>query len=324
MKLATYRSLAPGATGDRLGVLASDGRMADLRLAYAGYLSSKGEGRPHAMADTRFPQDMTEFLKGGTPAMDAARSALEFTEEAIAKGREPEGPDGELIALDANLVKLRAPIPRPGKFLHTGINFYSHLEETGHKKPDNVQAAGRFSSTLIGHEEPVVHPHQTEELEWEPEVCYVIGENCKDVKPENALDVIVGYTVYNDVSARDIQRTKALGSVFLAKNLDTTNPLGPYLVTADEVPNPESLRLTCRVNGQVKQDSDLAEMVFGVRELVAFFSQMSLEPGDIISSGTCGSVDRRKGPRIFLKNGDVMECEVEHVGVLRNSVVVTG
>lgn len=321
MKLATYRSLAPGASGDRLGVLVSDGRMADLRLAYAAHLSSKGEGRPHAMANARIPRDMTEFLKGGALAMDAAKAALDFAEEAIAKGREPEGPAGELISQDANLVRLRPPIPRPGKFLHTGINFYSHLEETGYDKPENVQAAGRFSSSLIGHMEPVVHPHQTEQLEWEAEVGYVIGANCKDVKPDNALDVIVGYTVYNDVSARDIQRSKALGSVFLAKNLDTTNPLGPYLVTADEVPNPESLRLTCRVNGQVKQDSDLTEMVFGVRALVAFFSQMTLEPGDIISSGTCGAVDGRKGPRNFLKIGDMMECEVEHVGVLRNPVV---
>ncbi|MEE9276582.1 MAG: fumarylacetoacetate hydrolase family protein [bacterium] len=323
MRLATYRNLAPGATGDRLGVLLSDGRMADLRLCYAARLAAKeGEGRPYAMANARIPRGMREFLRGGPPALAAARAALDFAEEALRAGAEPAGPDGELAALKEKHTRLRPPVVLPGKFLHTGLNFHSHLEETGNKTPENVPGAPRFSSTLIAHGEPIVHPRQTETLDYEIEVGIVIGTQCKDVRPEDAFDVIAGYTIYNDVTAREVQGSAALGGGFLGKNFDTTNPLGPHLVTADEVPNPESLKIQLRVNGETRQDSDLTDMVFGIRELVAFFSQMTLEPGDIISSGTCSGVASRMKPEPkYLKPGDVVECEVERLGVLRNPVV---
>ena len=324
MKLATYRNLSPGATGDRLGAVLKDGRMLDLRLAYASYLAeTEGEGRPFAMANARIPRDMREFLCGGEPAMAAAGAALGHAEAIIASGGEPAGPDGELAALKDRHVRLRAPIPHPGKFFHTGLNSNKHVANTGHAVPENVPGAPRFDSSLVGHEEPVLYPKQTKMLDYEVEVGFIIGKYCKDVKPENAFDAIMGYTVYNDITAREVQRSAALGGVFLGKNFDTTNPIGPYIVTADEVPNPESLRVQCRVNGVTRQDELLTDMIFKIPELIAFYSQMSLEPGDIISSGTfCGVALEQEDPEPFLlKPGDVVECEVEHVGVLRNPIV---
>ncbi len=324
MKLATYRNLSPGATGDRLGVVLADGRMLDLRLAYASLLAEKeGEGRPYAMANARIPRDMCAFLSGGAPALAAARAALEHAESVVAAGAEPSGPDGERTALKERHVQLRAPIPRPGKFLHTGLNSNKHVANTGHKRPENVPGAPRFDTSLVGHEEPVLYPRQTKMLDYEVEVGIVIGAHCKDVAPEDAFDVIMGYTVYNDITAREVQRTPALGGVFLGKNFDTTNPIGPWIVTADEVPNPESLRVQCRVNGETRQDELLTDMIFKIPELVAFYSQMSLEPGDVISSGTfCGVALEQEDPEPFLlKPGDVVECEVEHVGILRNPIV---
>ncbi len=323
MKLATYRNLSPGASGDRLGAVLDDGRMLDLRLAYAGYLSEKeGEGRPYAMANARIPRDMRDFLCGGETALAAARAALDHAEAIVASGGEPAGPDGEHAALKNRHVSLRAPIPRPGKFLHTGLNSHKHVANTGHETPKNVPGAPRFHTSLIGHEEPVLYPKQTRMLDYEVEVAIVIGKYCKDVKPEDAFEVILGYTVYNDITAREVQRSPALGGVFLGKNFDATNPIGPYVVTAEEVPNPESLRAQCRVNGEKRQDERLTDMIFKIPQLIAFYSQMSLEPGDIISSGTfCGVALEQEDPEPFLlKPGDVVECEVERVGVLRNPI----
>ncbi|MFC1491085.1 fumarylacetoacetate hydrolase family protein [Nitrospinota bacterium] len=324
MKLATYRSTAPGATGDRLGAVLSNGTMADLRLSYAGYLARRtGEGRPYAMANARIPRDMRAFLAGGEPALEAARTAVDYAEEAIKGGNEAAGPEGEFCSLKPKHFRLRPVITQPGKFLHTGLNSKKHVENTGHKPPENVAGAPRFSVSLVGHEEPVVLPRQTQELDYEVEVGVVIGKRCKDVRPEDAFDAIVGYTVYNDITDREVQRSQALGGVFLGKNFDTTNPLGPYLVTADEVPNPTELLVECRVNGDVRQHERLTDMIFGIPTLVAFFSQMTLEPGDIISSGTFGGVahEHPDPEPYFLRPGHVVECEVEHLGVLRNPIV---
>ncbi len=323
MKLATYRNLAPGATGDRLGAVLSNGNMADLRLCYAGHLQGEGEGRPYAMANARIPRDMREFLCGGKPALAAARAALDYAEAALRSGGEPAGPEGEAASLKPKHVRLRAPIPRPGKFFHTGLNSKKHVQNTGNKKPENVPGAPRFSSTLVGHEEPVLYPRQTKLLDYEVEVGLIIGERCKDVPKEKAFGVIMGYTVYNDITAREVQKNPVLGGVFLGKNFDTTNPLGPYIVTADEVPNPETLKVESRVNGDVRQKDDLTDMIFKIPELIAFFSQMTLEPGDVISSGTFSGValEQEKPEDFVMKPGDVVECEVEHLGILRNPIV---
>jgi len=324
MKLATYRNLAPGATGDRLGAVLTNGDMLDFRLAYAGYLDrEQGEGRPYVIANARIPRDMTEFLIGGERALEAARVVVNHAEEAFKSGGEPTGPAGERCAIKPKHFRLRAVLPKPGKFFHTGLNSKKHVENTGNKAPENVSGAPRFNTSLIGHEEQVIHPEQTQKLDYEVEVGIVIGKRCKDVKPEDAFGVIVGYTIYNDITAREVQKSAALGGVFLGKNFDTTNPIGPYLVTADEVPNPNELLVECRVNGDVRQHERLTDMIFDIPTLIAFFSQMTLEPGDIISSGTFGGVahEQEDPEPYFLKPGHVVECEVEHLGILRNPIV---
>ena len=322
MRLATYRNLSSGSSGDRLGLVLSDGKIADLRLCYAGYLKTQKEPRPYPVANALIPRDMREFLCGEKKSLEVASLSLKYAEEESAKNKDVLGPEKENCIIDSNMVRLRPPIPRPGKFLHTGLNSNKHVENTGNKVPANVPGAPRFSSTLIGHEDPVLYPKQTQKLDYEVEVAFIIGTTCKDVPPENAFDVIMGYTVYNDITAREVQKSDALGGVFLGKNFDTTNPIGPYIVTADKVPNPESLHVECRVNGEIRQDERLTDMIFKIPDLISFYSQMTLEPGDMISSGTfCGVAHEHEDPSpYFLKPGDVVECEVEHIGILRNEI----
>ena len=323
MKLATYRNLSSGSSGDRLGLILSDGKIADLRLSYAGYLKTEKEPRPYAVANALIPRDMREFLCGEKKSLKVANLALNYVEQEFAKNQKVLGPEKENCIVDSNMARLRPPIPRPGKFLHTGLNSNKHVANTGNKVPDNVPGAPRFSSTLIGHKDPVLYPKQTQKLDYEIEVAFIIGTICKDVAPENAFDVIMGYTIYNDITAREVQKSNALGGVFLGKNFDTTNPIGPYIVTADEVLNPESLQVQCRVNGDIRQDEKLTDMIFKIPDLISFYSQMTLEPGDMISSGTfCGVAHEHEDPApYFLKPGDVVECEVEHIGILQNEII---
>ena len=267
-----------------------------------------------AGASAAIPPDMILFLEGGRPLLEMAAALC----------REAEGGRHAAHVRPLAAVRLRAPVPRPRKFLHTGVNFPAHLKEANRKPPAQVPGAPRFSSTIIGPDEPVVYPSITQQLDAEAEIAIVIGTRCKNVPPDRALDVIAGYTLYNDITARDIQRDEKRGGVFLAKNLDTTNPIGPWIVTSDEIPDPEDMEIVGRVDGRELQRNSTQNMIFGIRELIAYYSQMTLEPGDLISTGTCEGcgIFRKPDPTPFLlKVGSVAEVASRQIGVLRNPVV---
>lgn len=228
-------------------------------------------------------------------------------------------------------VRLLAPIPRPARNLFcVGWNYTEHFEEgrgsRGAAAPQAIPEHPAFftknPSTVVGLDGPVRHPSpHSAELDWEVELAIVIGTSGRDIDQRDALRHVFGYTVANDVSVRDVQRRHG-GQWFKGKNFDTHCPLGPWIVTADEIPDPQVLAIRSRVNGETKQSSNTRHMVFPVRRIVAELSVgMSLEPGDVVLTGTPPGVGFARKPPEFLKVGDVMEMEIEGIGVLRNPVV---
>jgi len=218
-----------------------------------------------------------------------------------------------------NDVLLGPPIPDPDKIICLGLNYKSHAEEAELKLPEVPMLFAKFRNTLIGPTTSIVLPRQSKEVDYECELAVVIGRQCKNVSKENAFEYIAGYMAFHDVSARDLQfRT----SQFLSgKTLDTFAPCGPSLVI-NEIDDPQNLNLTTRVNGRTLQDGNTKHMIFSVAETIAHISQlMTLEPGDIIATGTPGGVGFKRPLPIFLQDGDVVEIEVEKIGVLRNPVV---
>jgi len=210
---------------------------------------------------------------------------------------------------------------RPGKIVAIGLNYRDHVRESGGQPPVSPLVFAKFPSSVIGPEEAIaVGPDLARRVDWEVEPAVVIGRPMRHVKPADALEHVFGYTVANDVSARDVQF--ADGQWVRAKSFDTFCPLGPVVVTADEIRDPQILALRTRVNGETVQDSSTAEMTFGVAELLAFCSSSStLEPGDVLLTGTPWGCGEFMNPRRSLQPGDVVESEVEGIGVLRNPVV---
>jgi 5-carboxymethyl-2-hydroxymuconate isomerase len=223
-------------------------------------------------------------------------------------------------AADGEGERLLAPL-RPGKIVAIGLNYRDHVIESRVAEPERPLVFTKFPSSVIGPEdEVVVDAELTERVDWEVELAVVIGRRMRNVPEAQALDHVFGYTVANDVSARDVQ----FGDVqwVRGKSFDTFCPLGPVVVTADELPDPQAVRLRTRVNGETMQDSSTAEMIFGVAELLAFCSRsFTLEPGDLLLSGTPWGCGDFMTPQRSLYPGDVVEVEAEGIGVLRNPVV---
>jgi 5-carboxymethyl-2-hydroxymuconate isomerase len=219
------------------------------------------------------------------------------------------------------LPRLQAPL-RPGKIVAIGLNYLDHVRETGMEAPERPLVFTKFPSSVIGTGDAIeIDPELTERVDWEVELAVVIGRRARRVDPSAALDHVFGYAVANDVSARDVQF--ADGQWVRGKSFDTFCPLGPVVVTADEVGDPQRLALRTRVNGDVVQDSSTSEMVFGVAELIAFCSRsFTLEPGDVLLTGTPWGCGEFMDPPRSLAPGDVVETEVEGIGRLRNPVVV--
>ena len=215
---------------------------------------------------------------------------------------------------------LLAPVV-PGKVVAIGLNYQDHIRESGQAPPEVPLVFAKFPTSVIADGVPIRLPRAlTERVDWEVELAVIIGRRAHDVAVEDALDHVFGYTIGNDVSARDLQFSD--GQWVRAKSLDTFCPLGPLLVTADEIPDPQALRLICRVNGEVMQDATTDLMIFGVAELISFCSRsFTLEPGDVILTGTPWGCGEFMEPKRSLAAGDVGECEIEGIGTLRNPVV---
>ena len=254
---------------------------------------------------------LLDLVRGGERALDAARAALAFAERAG---------DARFI-LGVSAVSLLAPIPRPGKILCSGINYRGHLEENpGAKLPETPFFFSKLPSAVIGPGEPIVHPAATSQLDYEVELAVVIGRTLHRARESEVLPAIAGYTILHDVSARDVQFKD--NQITLGKNFDTFAPMGPCLVTPDEVPDPSDLRLRSLVNGRVLQDSSTRDWVFPLPVLIASLSRvMTLEPGDVVTTGTPAGVGVFRKPPIFLEPGDTVTLEIERVGRLENPVI---
>tara|TARA_R110002167_G_scaffold78405_2_gene216943 strand:+ start:37 stop:909 length:873 start_codon:yes stop_codon:yes gene_type:complete len=216
---------------------------------------------------------------------------------------------------------LLAPIPSPGKVLCIGLNYRDHAEETGMPFPDEPVCFSKFSSSVTGSGQPIRIPSVAREVDYEAELVAVIGKTCRNVTQANASDYVAGYMNGHDVSARDWQIGRPGGQWLLGKTADTFAPTGPYLVTADEIKNANSLSIKLTLNGEVLQNSNTDKFIFTIEEVIAFVSQiLTLEPGDIIFTGTPPGVGMARKPPVYLQPGDQASIEIQGLGMLHNTV----
>jgi 2-keto-4-pentenoate hydratase/2-oxohepta-3-ene-1,7-dioic acid hydratase in catechol pathway len=256
--------------------------------------------------NTRIPAAMLEFLSAG-----AGAGALEAMQQQIDSG-------SDRIALDQ--VKLHAPVPRPGKYLGISLNYADHIEETGLDKPEYPSFFTKQSTCVIGPGEAIHRPRVSDKLDYEGELAFVIGKRCRHVPVDKAQQVIAGFTVANDVSVRDWQFRSP--TFTLGKSFDTHGPLGPWIVTADEIKDPHNLNLKTWIDDELRQNSNTRHMIFNCYEMIAYLSQaMTLEPGDVIATGTPGGVGVKMKPRGYMRPGQTARIEIEGVGTLVNPVI---
>ena len=257
-----------------------------------------------AAADASLPTEMTAFLAAGPEALAAAQRAVDA--------------GGSRVPLAE--AKLDAPVLRPPKFFGVGLNYADHVEETGMEKPKIPMLFNKQSTCVTGPTDPIHLPKASNVLDYEGELAFVIGRRCRHVPKERAHEAIAGYTVCNDVSVRDWQMR--VQTMTMGKSFDTHGPLGPWLVTSDEIGDPHGLGLRTWVNGELRQDSNTKHLIFDCFDLVEHLSTaFTLEPGDVVSTGTPGGVGIAKKPPLLLKEGDVVRIEVEGIGAIENPVI---
>ncbi|HQU81622.1 MAG TPA: fumarylacetoacetate hydrolase family protein [Pyrinomonadaceae bacterium] len=226
---------------------------------------------------------------------------------------------GSLKKISRKSVEICAPVPRPGKIICVGLNYRDHAEESGMAIPKSPIIFSKFSSCAIGANEAILLPEKSEQVDYEAELAIVIGRKAKNVKCADAMNYVFGYTNFNDVSARDFQF--ADGQWQRGKSCDTFAPLGEFIATTDEIPDPHDLQIQFRLNGETLQNSNTDQLIFKIPEIIEFLSNsITLEPGDIIATGTPPGVGFARKPPIFLKDGDVAEVEIEGLGILSNAV----
>jgi 2-keto-4-pentenoate hydratase/2-oxohepta-3-ene-1,7-dioic acid hydratase in catechol pathway len=289
------------------------GRLVDLNAARAAWLKTY-PGEPGVAP---LPADILAFLRAGAGAVNAARETLVFAAEQTLE----EG--GQSLSYSFEEVRLLAPIPRPGKILCSGINYLSHkAENPGAVLPTEPFFFAKAPSVVIGPGDPIIHPgfDRTQQVDYEVEFAVVIGRTMRRTPEDEVMAHIAGYTILHDVSARDVQFKD--NQITLGKNFDTFAPLGPCIVTTDDMPDPDNKRLRTYLNGQLMQDGSTSDWLFPLPRLLSFLSRvMTLEPGDVISTGTPAGVGVFRKPQVFLKPADVVVLEIEGIGRLENLVV---
>jgi 2-keto-4-pentenoate hydratase/2-oxohepta-3-ene-1,7-dioic acid hydratase in catechol pathway len=278
----------------------------------------KTEGGPRACGAFR---GKYVDLNAADPALPASvREILALGPDGLARAVEAQAKG--TVTYDPARAVLLAPIPDPQKIICLGLNYRDHAEESGMPIPAEPILFSKYPSTLVGQGAEIVLPRVSTEVDYEAELVFVIGRRCKLVERGDALDYVAGYTVGHDVSARDWQLNKPGKQWMAGKTFDTFAPMGPALVTADEVPDPHALGIRLRLNGKTMQDSNTSQLIFKVDEVVAYLSQiMTLEPGDLIFTGTPPGVGMARKPPVWLQPGDVCEVEIDGLGTLRNPVV---
>lgn len=266
-------------------------------------LEAAGKFRCLFEDEAAFPGSITDLVARGA-GFGPAAAALR------------EGP-----ALDPDDVEFLPPIPAPSKVLCAGLNYVDHAKEVKLPVPEFPTMFGRFPSSLIGHGAPLVRPHVSEQFDYESELAVVIGKGGRYITKETALDHVAGYSVFNDATLRDYQFQTS--QWMLGKNFDGTGAFGPFFVPADDLPpGCRGLRIVGRLNGHTVQDSNIDQLIFDVATLIERISVgMTLHPGDVILTGTPAGVGVSRTPALFMKPGDVIEVEIEQLGILRNAIV---
>ncbi|MCC7306973.1 MAG: fumarylacetoacetate hydrolase family protein [Acidobacteria bacterium] len=226
---------------------------------------------------------------------------------------------GELPHVSLDDIKLEAPVPRPSKIICIGLNYLDHVTESGAAIPKTPLIFSKFDTCVAASEDAILLPVGSEQVDFEAELAVVIGRRAKNIELEHAMDHVFGYTNFNDVSARDMQF--ADGQWQRGKSCDTFAPFGPFVATKDEIADPHKLRIQFRLNDATMQDSNTDQLIFRIPELIEYISRsITLEPGDIIATGTPPGVGFARKPPVFLKDGDVCEVEIEGLGILYNVV----
>lgn len=261
-------------------------------------------------------RDMMHLLEQGKGALNVAEQVVRAYQLLVEQNPET----AQAVALPLAEIRYLPPVTRPQKILAIGANYRAHCEESGMPLPQKPIVFVKVPSALIAHGEAIVYPRITQELDYEGELAVVIGKRARNVPAEEAMGYVAGYTIMNDVTARDLQRTE--GQWTRAKGCDTFAPCGPWLVTADEIEDPHALTIETRVNGEVRQHSSTGDMIFPIPALIAHISAaMTLLPGDIITTGTPAGVGVYRQPKGLLQPGDEVRIRIEGIGELRNHLV---
>ena len=310
MRLVTFRK---GSSKPRIGVLVAEAVL-DLGALAADLAKEHGTVR---RGRGGFPKTMLDLIRGGAEALTVAREALAHG-EAVLKRDGIAAVSERRLGAPADKVRLEAPIPRPARNVFClGRNYKEHAAERGAEAPTHPVYFTKAPETVVAPGAKVIHHAATKELDYEVELAVVIGAAGKDIERGNALQHVFGHTIVNDVTARDVQKRHQ--QWFHGKSMDTFCPMGPVLVTADEIPDPQTLSVAMRINGETRQSSHTSKMIFPVDECIAVLSQgFTILPGDVIATGTPEGVGAALGK--FLKAGDKMEAEVERIGVLANRI----
>lgn len=260
-----------------------------------------------ALCPEEFPACMKKFIERSSELRTRAEQLIEqrINEDVIFKTSD---------------VKILPPIAKPDKIICVGLNYFDHCKETGMEPPASPVIFSKYSNAITGHNDPIEIPINSTEVDFEAELAFVIGKEAKRVSEEEADDYVFGYTIMNDISARDLQFQD--GQWSRGKTADTFAPFGPVIVTKDEVGDPHNLAISLELNGEIMQDSNTSNLIFTVPKIISFLSQsMTLMPGDLIATGTPPGVGMGRNPKIWLKNGDRMNVSIEKIGTLSNHVI---
>ncbi len=256
-------------------------------------------------ADPALPPTMRELLALGPGGLDRVRAAIQAGQP-----------------LEPRSLRLLAPVPDPEKVICVGLNYADHAAETRLPTPTEPVIFNKFPTAVTGHQSPILLPSISDQVDYEAELVVVIGTGGRDIPESQAMQHVAGYTCGHDVSARDWQLTKSSGQWLLGKTFDTFAPMGPYLVTADDVDDAGALEIRLRLNGHVLQNSSTSQLIFPIPHLIHYVSRVcTLKPGDVLFTGTPPGVGMARDPRVFLKPGDLVEVEIEKLGVLANPVI---
>jgi 2-keto-4-pentenoate hydratase/2-oxohepta-3-ene-1,7-dioic acid hydratase in catechol pathway len=284
----------------RVGVLQGD-RIGDIQQSLAASLARRGVVRATEIAAALAPQSTRGLLEGGAATMDAMASITEW------------------VTVPASSARLHAPISDPGKFICIGLNYSDHAAEAGVPVPKEPPIFAKFANAILDPGEPILRPRGSSQLDWEVELGVVIGRPARHVSKDKALDYVYGYTIINDVSARDFQMTTS--QWMAGKIFETAAPIGPYIADTSEVPDPHVLNLKTWVNGKQMQNGNTKAFIFDVRYVISFLSNlMTLSPGDIIATGTPPGVGLGMKPQVWLQPGDVCRMEITGLGSIENPV----